>query len=64
MSEINGKKPITVRLTANGQKLLYMLCQKRGINRTAMLEVIIRDAAEAQSVYVEDYDNEAAKATE
>jgi predicted transcriptional regulator len=39
------KKSATFRLSEEGMRLLTALAQRRGINRTAVLEMLIRQAA-------------------
>jgi hypothetical protein len=39
------KKSATFRLSEEAMNLLVALAQRRGINRTAVLEILIREAA-------------------
>jgi len=43
--ETMEKTRVSYRLTHEASQLLAALARKRGINRTSMLEILIRDAA-------------------
>ncbi|MFL5760309.1 MAG: hypothetical protein ACJ789_11260 [Thermomicrobiales bacterium] len=42
--------PTTFRLTPEARRLLVALAERKGINRTATLEVVIRDFAKREGV--------------
>lgn len=46
------KSQISLRLTWEAQELLRLLAEKRGISKTAMLEILLRERAEEEGVYV------------
>lgn len=46
----SGKKPTTVRLSAEAQRLLEKMAEKNGISKTAVLELAIRKMAEKEGV--------------
>ena len=48
MATDSGKKPTTVRLSAEAQRLLDALADKNGISKTAVLELAIRKMAEQE----------------
>jgi hypothetical protein len=44
------KSQISLRLTAEAQELLRLLAEKRGISKTAMLEILLRERADDEGV--------------
>jgi hypothetical protein len=46
------KSQISLRLTAEAQELLRLLAEKRGISKTAMLEILLREKADDEGVSV------------
>ena len=44
------RKPISMRLSSEGMKLLEGLTKKLGVNRTAVIEMAIRQIAEKENV--------------
>lgn len=46
----SGKKPTTVRLSAEAQRLLALLSERDGISKTAVLELAIRQMAQREGV--------------
>ncbi len=46
------KSQISLRLTAEAQELLRLLAEKRGISKTAMLEILLRERADDEGVSV------------
>lgn len=45
------KTQISLRLTEEGQQLLALLSNKRGISKAAMMEILIREAADEEGVW-------------
>jgi hypothetical protein len=45
------KTQISLRLTAEAQELLRQLAEKRGISKTAMMEILLRERADEEGVY-------------
>jgi predicted transcriptional regulator len=50
MPEDSGKKPMTIRLSAEAQRLLDLLAQDNGVSKTAVIELAIREMARRQQV--------------
>ena len=46
------KTQISLRLTSEAQELLRLLAQKRGISKTAMLEILLRERADEEGISV------------
>ena len=49
-TEEDGKQPFTIRLSAEGRRILAEVAQRRGISRTAVIEQAIRDYAKQYGV--------------
>ena len=45
-----SKGPTSFRLSSEGKDLLEKLAEKWGVNRTAMLEILIRERAKKEGV--------------
>jgi hypothetical protein len=50
MENKSVKTQISLRLTEEGQRLLALLAESRGISKAAMMEILIRDAAQNEGV--------------
>lgn len=46
------KSQISLRLTAEAQELLRLLAEKRGISKTAMMEILLRERADDEGICV------------
>lgn len=43
-----------MRITVEAEKLLTALAREKGINRAPMMEILIREAAKAEGIYIVD----------
>lgn len=50
MSTGSGKKPTTIRLSAEAQRLLVLLAERNGVSKTAVLEMAVRQMAQREGV--------------
>jgi hypothetical protein len=46
------RAPVSFRLTAEGKQLLNELSRHLGISRTGVLEILIREKAKEQKIYL------------
>lgn len=44
------RKPLTIRLTSDGEKLLSALAEAQGTSKAAQVELAIRDRAKAHGI--------------
>lgn len=54
MKDKPNRTQITVRITVEADKLLTALAREKGINRAPMVEILIREAAKAEGIYIVD----------
>lgn len=56
MIKTKSKKVLlAIRLTSDGVALLSLLSEKKGLNKSTMLEVLVREKADEESIFVEDF---------